>query len=237
MINRFPQLQQHLAARFSAGEAFGLHLTIGVLLMLAFAYTFGALADAVFFDADMVELDEAIAVWFRQHWGSGWTPPMLFVTHWHRPGGVLAMAALVALWMYRKRAHYWLLALLLSVPGGMLLNVLLKYTFQRARPSFDEPLVTLATYSFPSGHASGAAFFYGLLAAWLVCSWRSWSARMLAMGAAVAMVALVALSRVYVGAHYLSDVLAGIVLGGAWVTICITAVSTLRRHREARAGQ
>lgn len=236
MTDPVPRLLKHIAARFTPGEAFGLHLTVGIVLMLAFAWSFGVIVDEVFFDADMVAVDERITAWFRQHWGSGFTAPMLFITHWHSQGGVLLMAALAAIWMLRSKAHDWLLALLLSVPGGMLLNVLLKYTFERARPSFEEPLVTLATYSFPSGHASGATFLYGLVAAWLVCSWRSWSARMAVVAIAVGMVVLVALSRVYLGAHYLSDVLAGIVEGCAWVTICITAVSTLRRHRAARSA-
>jgi membrane-associated phospholipid phosphatase len=95
---------------------------------------------------------------------------MLFVTHWHQQAGILLMTLLLALHLRARRASYWLLALMLAVPGGMLLNVLLKYTFQRARPRFDEPLLTLASYSFPSGHTSGAMLFYGLLAAYLVCT-------------------------------------------------------------------
>lgn len=237
MNNSFPRFRHHLAARFHPEEVFGLHLTVGAALMLACAWAFGELAGAVLANGALVQLDADIAQWFRQHWDSTWTPFMLVITHWHRPAGVLLMAALLALWMWRRKERYWLLALLLSVPGGMLLNVLLKYTFQRARPSFDDPLITLATYSFPSGHASGAMFFYGLLAAWFVCTVRGWGVRAAAVLLALLMVALVALSRVYLGAHYVTDVLAGIAEGGAWLAICITAVSTLRRSRAARASQ
>jgi membrane-associated phospholipid phosphatase len=156
---------------------------------------------------------------------------MLFVTHWHQQAGILLMTLLLALHLRARRANYWLLALMLAVPGGMLLNVLLKYTFQRARPRFDEPLLTLASYSFPSGHTSGAMLFYGLLAAYLVCTLPRPGARAAVLGLATLMVALVALSRVYLGVHYLSDVLAGIAFGGAWFAVCITVISTLRRSR------
>lgn len=172
-----------------------------------------------------------VANWFHQHKHSAWTPAMLFVTHWHQQAGILGMTLLLALHLRARRANYWLLALMLAVPGGMLLNVLLKYTFQRARPRFDEPLLTLASYSFPSGHTSGAMLFYGFLAAYLVCALPRPGVRAAVLGLAALMVALVALSRVYLGVHYLSDVLAGIAFGGAWLAVCITAISTLRRRR------
>ncbi len=237
MKHTIPRLYHHLAARVSPTETFGLHLTVGLVFMLGFAWIFGEVAGDVMENDGIAQFDARITDWFRQHWDSAFTPFMLVITHWHRPAGVLVMAAVLALWMYGRKAHYWLLALVLSVPGGMLLNVLLKYTFQRARPSFDDPIVTLSTYSFPSGHTSGATFFYGLLAVWLVCIYRDWGRRAGALLLAFIMIVLVALSRVYLGAHYLSDVLAGVAEGGAWLAICITGVSTLRRSREARASQ
>ena len=231
MHNPFPRLRKHLAARFNPAESFGLHLTLGALAMLAAGWIFGVIAGEVVAGAPLTLLDVRLANWFHQHAQSGWTPFMLFITHWHQQGGILAMALLLALYLRTKGAAHWLLALVLTVPGGMLLNVLLKYTFQRARPSFDDPLVTLATFSFPSGHASGATLFYGFLAAYLMCTVAHAAARAAVLCAALAMVALVALSRVYLGAHYLSDVLAGIAFGCAWLATCITAVSTLRRRR------
>ena len=126
------------------------------------------------------------------------------------------------------------LALLFSVPGGMLLNVALKHVFQRARPVFEDPLVTLATYSFPSGHTMAATCFYGLLASYLVIARPVWSVRLGTVAACVVMVLLVAFSRVYLGAHYVSDVLAAMAESVAWLAVCITAISTLRRRREAK---
>lgn len=234
MKTRFPRLHHHLAARLTRGETYGLHMTVGALLMAAAAFLFGTIAADVVAHADIVTVDLALAHWFHAHKHSAWTPFMLFITHWHQQAGLLVMAALLALVLYRRDARYWVATVLLAVPGGMLLNVLLKYSFQRARPVFDEPLVTLATYSFPSGHTSGATLFYGVLAAWLVCAHRHWGQRVMIVLGAVVMVALVAVSRVYLGAHYLSDVLAAIAFGCGWLAVCITGISTLRRRRERR---
>lgn len=237
MKNRFPRLHKYLAARFTPGEEFGLHLTVGIAVMLAFAWLFGEIADDVFEGDDITVLDMQLAGWFHQHARSAWTPVMMFITDWHHPLGVGVMTLLFSLYLYRQKARYWLAAVLLSVAGGMLVNVLLKYTFQRARPSFEEPLVTLATYSFPSGHTAGATVFYGVLACYLVCVVPRMVPRALIVCAAGFMIALVALTRVYLGAHYLSDTLAAVAVGSAWLAVCITAMSTLRRRRAARANQ
>ncbi len=230
MKNRFPRLHKHVAARFSVDGAFGLHLTIGAAVMLMMGWIFGQIAEEVVEGEPLTQLDVYLAEWFHQFADSVWTPFMLFITHWHQQAGILAMALALALYLRLRKERYWLLALLLTVPGGMLLNVLLKYTFQRPRPIFDEPLVTLTTYSFPSGHASGSALFYGFLAAYMVCALPRFKQRALVACLALVMVALVALSRVYLGAHYLSDVLAGVAFGASWLAVCITAMSTLRRR-------
>ncbi len=232
-----PRLRTFLVARLSPEDAFGLHLSAGVAVLLLAAWLFGSIAADVVAHAEITVLDTWLAAWFHQYARSGWTPVMLFITHLHNTAGVLVMAGLLAVYLYRQQAYYWFLSVLLAVPGGMLLNVMLKYTFQRARPSFEEPLLTLATYSFPSGHTAGATFLYGMLAAYLVCRWRSWPARVAAGVLAVCMVALVGLSRIYLGAHYLSDVLAGMVEGCGWVAICIAAVSSLRRRRALRGAR
>ncbi len=234
MLQRFPRFSRFVARRLSAGHVFGLHLTAGMAVLLCTAGLFSAIAGAVASHAPITQLDARLAQYFHAYAHSGWTPFMLVVTHLHSQLGVLAMASVLGGYFYRKRLYYWLLALAAAVPGGMLLNVLLKYSYQRVRPQFDSPLLSLSTYSFPSGHTSGAMLLYGLLAAYLMGRLPRWPARAAVAVLALALVALVGLSRVYLGAHYLSDVLAAAAFGLAWLAVCITASSTLRRHR-ARA--
>ncbi|MES2320331.1 MAG: phosphatase PAP2 family protein [Pseudomonadota bacterium] len=237
MKKRFPRIYRHIAARFAPDTQFGLHLTAGVALLGLAVWLFGAIASEVVAGSHITLIDQQVADWFHGHAASGWTPFMLFVTHWHAPAGVLAMSFMLAIYFHVRRARYWLASLALAVPGGLLLNVLLKYIFQRARPSFGNPLLTLDSFSFPSGHTSGAVLFYGVFAAYLVCATRPWPLRAVQVGAALGMVALVALSRVYLGVHYLSDVLAAMAVSGAWLATCITAMSTLRRRRAVRVTE
>jgi undecaprenyl-diphosphatase len=236
MLNILPnRLHRFLAARFSPEGETGLQFTIGLALILGAAFVFGELAEDVVKGDTITLVDVRLAHWFRAHATTGFTDAMLFVTHWNGILGSSIMAALLAGWFWHRKAHYWLIVVLVAAPGGMLLNVVLKHLFQRARPTLEDPLLTLSTYSFPSGHTEAATVFYGLLACYLVRGMRSWPARAAIIAAACAMVMLVALSRMYLGVHYLSDVLAATAEGAAWLAICITAVSTLQRRRAARA--
>ena len=182
-------------------------------------------------------LDLHVAQWLHVHAFEPLTGFMLGVSALHGVAGMCALTALLALFFWRARARYWLLALLVSVPGGMLLNVLLKSVFQRARPVFEQALVNLATYSFPSGHTAAATLFYGVLGSYLVMTRTGWRLRLAIVAGCTLMVALVAFSRVYLGAHYVSDVLAAMAESVAWLAVCITAVSTLRRRRLASATE
>jgi undecaprenyl-diphosphatase len=226
--------QAFLAARFSPAGAFGLQLTLGVGLILLAALAFGVLAEDVVRGAAITRVDVRLADWFHAHATPGFTRAMLFVTHWNGLAGSSVMALLLALWFWRRGHHEWLVLTVLAVPGGMLLNVVLKHVFRRARPSLDHPLLTLETYSFPSGHTAAATVFYGLLACWLLTRVHGRGMRMLVVLGAGAMIGLVALSRMYLGVHYLSDVLAAALESCAWLAVCITAVSTLRRHRTSQ---
>lgn len=230
-----PRVHKFVAARLSPGEALGLHFTVGIALMLLAAWVFGGIAEDVVDAEEITLLDQWLARWFNERDTPAFTQVMLVITHIHNTAGMLIMTAVVGIYFYLRKAHYWLVALVLSVPGGMLLNVFLKNIFQRERPGLDNALLTLNTYSFPSGHAVAATLFYGLIAAWLICRVSRWRHRLLIVVAACGMVALVGLSRMYLGVHYLSDVLAAIAEGCGWLAICITGVSTWRRRRTGRA--
>jgi undecaprenyl-diphosphatase len=112
--------------------------------------------------------------------------------------------------------------------------MLLKSAYHRVRPSFDDPLLTLATYSFPSGHTAGTTLFYGFMAALLVSRVRAWRWRVATVMLAVLMIVLVGLSRMYLGVHYLSDVMAAAAISIAWLALCLTSVDELRRRQTGK---
>ncbi len=230
------RLHRFVAARLSPEGETGLHLTVGVALIVAAAWLFGGIAEDVVNNEAITLLDVRLAHWLHAHASASMTQVMLLISHLHGMIAAAIMTAALAAWFYTTRQRYWLYTTLAVLPGGMLLNVLLKFVFHRARPSFDDPLLTLQTYSFPSGHTVNAALLYGLLACWLWLHRRSLGARAAAVTGACLMVALVGISRMYLGVHYLSDVLAASAESCAWLAVCVTAISTLRRRREGRAA-
>jgi membrane-associated phospholipid phosphatase len=144
---------------------------------------------------------------------------------------IVAVAGSLLL-LYRHR-HSEAAVLTTVVLGGNFLNFCLKHLIQRGRPVFDDPMFSLPTYSFPSGHAMASTVFYGLLSTYALVHARQRYAAYIAMAAAVFMVALVAFSRVYLGLHYLSDVVAGIAEGVAWLAFCLAALHYIRREEAA----
>jgi membrane-associated phospholipid phosphatase len=214
-----------------------LTLALGLVIIVLAAVIFGALAEQVTTNTRITILDVRLAHWFHAHATPGFTRAMLLITHVNGLAGTSVMAALLALWFWRRAYRSWLFLTLAAVPGGLVLNIVLKHVFQRARPSFADPLVTLESYSFPSGHTAASTVFYGLLACWLVHRLDAGPVRTLAVAACCAMVLLVALSRMYLGAHYLSDVLAAAAEGCAWLAVCLMATGAWRRrHGQVREG-
>jgi undecaprenyl-diphosphatase len=142
-------------------------------------------------------------------------------------GIVLALAFLRHGW------HRGALLLVLTLVGAALLNFLLKYLFARPRPAafFDYPLPT--SNSFPSGHAFFAASFFGGLAVLSADRIRSRPLRVAIWCVSAVLVALIGISRVYLGVHYPSDVLAGYAAATVWVA-SIALGDRLVSHRRRR---
>lgn len=231
------KLMRFVEARLTPGGEFGLHLTAGAALMACAVAVFAEVAQDMAEQNGVAAFDQHVSHWMHANAREPYTSLMWLFTHLHSVAGMAVLLALAALYFWRKEARYWLLALVLAVPGGMLLNVVLKHIYQRTRPVFEEPMLSLPTYSFPSGHTVAATLFWGLLASYAVMSAQRWRTRAALVCASALMVALAATSRIYLGAHYPSDVLAAMVEGCGWLAVCITACSTLRRRRLTRAGR
>jgi undecaprenyl-diphosphatase len=179
----------------------------------------------------LVALDARVADWLHAHGRPGLIAFLLTVTHLNSLAAIGAWSAVFAAFLARMREWYWMLTLALAVGGAMLLNLALKGAYERLRPRFDEPLVELATYSFPSGHTAAAVAFYGVAAAFLVSRFHEPRRRAACVAGAIAAVALVAFSRLYLGAHYLSDVVAAICSSTAWLVLCLAFGHALARKR------
>ena len=236
MMQQCALIKKILHRRLSPGGYFGLHLTIGILLLIAASGLFADIAEDVVTADAITHTEVRIADWFHSHATPALTHFMLIVSNLHGTIAILFYSVLMGLFLIRKKDGHWLVTLLAIVPGGMLLNVLMKHVFQRARPFFDHPLLTLSTYSFPSGHTAASTVFDGALAASLICHLKPWRGRIAAATLAMAamMVVLIGLSRMYLGVHYLSDVLAAAVEGIAWFALCLS-VAGWRQHRASSA--
>ncbi len=127
------------------------------------------------------------------------------------PFAVIPLAVVIVVWAVRKREARAAAALAIVMVMTEVLNVLLKHTFERARPTLFQEIETLHTYSFPSGHAMAAAAVYGMMG--VVVARLAPGHRRLLVFTLPVLILVIGISRVYLGVHWPSDVLAGFAAG------------------------
>ena len=195
---------------------------------------FAVLAGLVASRQHLESLDLAAAHRLFAHGPAFWTDAMLALTRVHGVAGICVVSTLWGAWFWVRGRRGPFAALVFVLGGGMLLNGILKLIFRRERPVFDEPLTQLSTYSFPSGHASGSTVFYAFVTMLVFAHSSRLAHRLGAVAGAVVMVLLVAYTRLYVGAHFLTDVVAAIAEGLAWVAGAVLAMDAWRQHLANR---
>jgi membrane protein DedA with SNARE-associated domain/membrane-associated phospholipid phosphatase len=237
MRQRFAPQVEFLIARLSPQGYLGLHLTTGLLCIIGASWLFGGIAEDVVSGDPLTVIDRNVAQWFHERTTPGMQTAMRLVTALASPASVTCIALVTGLVLWWKRCWHRLLALALVLSGGMVLTFFLKIIFRRDRPDFADSVLIFSGYSFPSGHTMAATLLCGVLAFFAVTTLKSWRWRVRAVLSACVMVLLVGFSRLYLGAHFLSDVLGAAAAGLAWLAFCLTAVGTLRRYREHRAGR
>lgn len=176
-------------------------------------------------------LDMSLAAWFHAHASPGATVAALAVTFLGSEAFLTAAVLFTAFLLLVKRAWYRVLLLTLTMVGGGVLSPLLKELFRRPRPSFADPLIGVSGFSLPSGHVMGATLFYGLIAYFIARSGPRRRGIGAVLGASV-LVALIALTRIYLGAHYLSDTVAAFAAALAWLALCASVVEAIERRRR-----
>ncbi|MBT2757980.1 phosphatase PAP2 family protein [Mesobacillus foraminis] len=159
---------------------------------------------------------------------------MIFITTLGSKGVIgLLLVACISLILLKQRNYWGTLISFLTVAGGGILNLLLKGLFERERPEINR-IIDADGFSFPSGHSMGSIIFYGFLgylvfrSEWKIHSKFGWIT-LLSM-----VIFLVGISRVYLGVHYPSDVLAGFSAGFIWLILCISILELIYWAKRAR---
>ena len=210
-------------------QVLGPTLIVGLLVLAAGGWVFGMLAEEV--AEDDTGLDNRVANELHEHATRPLTEFFEAVTTLGN-GIVLAGVAAIAAYLLARRRYYAEAVLMvLAYVGAEVLSYSLKLAFRRDRPFFTDPLATVSTYSFPSGHATVSVAVYGALSLVLLRRLTG-PARLVCLAAAVLLVSLIGFSRLYLGVHFLSDVLAGFSVGLAWLALCVVVLDLHHRRRS-----
>ena len=190
-------------------------LTVGLASSAFVIWAFAELADEVI-EGESRRFDRAVLLWIYAHSPEWLDGPMRLVTALGYGQVVLPLLAAVVLAFYLKGWKLAAILLVVSTTGGSLLTAVLKAVFGRARPELFESGYAASFYSFPSGHATVAVGFYGALTLILAYRLRGF-ARWAVVACGVSLVLLIGYSRLYLGVHYPTDVLAGFLAAPLWV--------------------
>ena len=211
-------------AHWSPGGYLTAHVIVGLLVIIAGIAIFAQLADWIVDQSAVIRFDVRADEYLHAHatpLGVQIARAVSFV------GGPAAMAFLMvagAVYLLVRRERLLLYGWLLAFIGGGALDWALKTMFHRARPVFPDAVVHVMGYSFPSGHAMGSLIGFGMLAYLLIHELRRSGADVLVATLAGILALAVGLSRLYLGVHYPSDVLAGFAAGIAWLAATISAL-------------
>jgi membrane-associated phospholipid phosphatase len=204
--------------RFAPGQVAGLALTVGLALVLVVTALFAFVLDDVLEGRGIAAVDRPAVWWLAGHREAWLTAPLTMLSTVGGPLGAGVLAAVVATAVAAARRSWLPLLLGLLGAGGLsLVTSTVKAAVGRPRPPLPVAAVSEHGFSFPSGHATGAAGVVGL-SAWMLTRWvvRRWRARVAVWTAAILLVGGIGLSRVYLGVHYPSDVIGGWTVGTAW---------------------
>jgi membrane-associated phospholipid phosphatase len=213
-------------------NAVRLELLAGLVILTGSGWMFGWMVE------DLAEgdtkVDHRFANWLHDHATPGLTTFFENVTRLGNVPTLVAVLVLTVIVLWRKRLFDDLMLMVLAAVGAEVITIGLKLGFARERPFFPDPLARESSYSFPSGHASVSLAVYGTLGFIVARHLRNRRAQIAALVGAATLVLLIGFSRLYLGVHFLSDVIAGFSLGLAWMTLCAILLHLRVRLKERR---
>ncbi|HSR04484.1 MAG TPA: phosphatase PAP2 family protein [Proteiniclasticum sp.] len=173
-------------------------------------------------------IDNAIVDLLLSFSSAGFYDAMIVITEMGSVWFTAVVSSFIILYLWVKERDRWgILFFMISIGGGGLLILLLKEFFRIDRPSINAQIDAVG-YSFPSGHAMGSIILYGFIIYLIIRSELSRAVKGSLSAVLIFLASLIAFSRVYLSAHYPSDVVAGQAGGLAWLMICIVSLEGLQ---------
>jgi undecaprenyl-diphosphatase len=209
-------------------RAFGLPLLGALLILSASLWAFGQIVDEQILEGE-TGTDERLAEWLHGRATDPFTELFRGITWLGNFGTLLAVTLLAVAVFWRRLQRTDAVFVALAFLGAQVLSTGMKLGFRRDRPFFPDPLATESTFSFPSGHALVSLAVYGSVAL-VLARLLSTRGRALVLGAAALVVVAIGFSRLYLGVHFLSDVLAGFAAGAAWLALLYVALELRSRY-------
>jgi membrane-associated phospholipid phosphatase len=195
------------------------HVALALAAAVVAAIAFGVITEDYLNNEPLVRWDVNFARWLADHRTTAGEDFFRTITWLGSPVTAFVLGAVICFFLYRHTQVADAALVAVAVGGAEVLNAILKLAFHRQRPEVSA--VHLDTYSYPSGHAMMATAFYGVVA-YLICRRVSGiGARVCVVAAAVVLVVVLGFSRLYLGVHYLSDVLSGYAGGAFWLALSI----------------
>lgn len=220
----------------SAYTVFGIFLLSGAALAIGCTWAFSELAQHVRRGTTQ-PFDDAVMHWIASHQNPVVQSAMLEITALGT-GTVVAMIVFVAgLFLWLNQHKHSAILLIVATLGGMVLDNLLKIGFDRPRPQIFKWGTYAVSSSFPSGHAMSSVIVYGTVAYLAARLQRNVASRIATMALAAMIVLLICSSRLYLGVHYPSDVLAGVTIGLAWAAFCMAVLEAAQLYAKFNAPQ
>jgi undecaprenyl-diphosphatase len=215
---------------------FGIFLLIGAALTIAGTWIFVQLAGRVR-SGRAQAFDDAVLRWIGSYRHPVLDSVMLEITALGTGTVVVMVVAVAALFLWLSQHKHSAILLGVATAGAIVLNNLLKAGFERPRPDVIEWSTHASFYSFPSGHAMSATVVYSTAAYLAARLQRSHRARVAVMATALIVIVLIAVSRLYLGVHYPSDVIAGMVIGLAWAGFCMATLEAIQLYARSSEPQ
>lgn len=221
-VEQHPTLARHLRRHFDPTTETGVALTVAAVFVIGVAVAVGVLLTLIRIKFGLQSVDARLARFAGRHASEWSTDVMHRLTEMGGTRGVIVVAAVACIVAYVRRPSRSLpIFMTVVVAGQFALSNGIKYLVDRARPEINQ-LTGHAGTSFPSGHATAAAATLAAVAL-ILTRGRSKRAKIAAASVAAGLAAMVAATRVFLGVHWFSDVVAGLLLGWAWFALCSIA--------------